>query len=199
MFIPKDFQIDNQEEILGFVSENPLGTFVTNQNLLQASHLPFLIENQGGTLVLECHLAKANQQASFKNGDESLIIFTGAQGYISSSVYEKVNAPTYNYQAVHFSGVLQKMSNQELLNHLQKLVSKQESGRKEQFSIDQMSEEMLNDYLAEIVGIRIEIKKIEAAYKLSQNRNNKDFHSIIEDLQKDSNNDALVKQMKKTR
>lgn len=199
MYIPKHFQLDNEEQIIQFVAENPLGTLITKQDSFQASHLPFLLEVQDEKVILECHLAKINQQTNFQNGEETLVIFTGAHGYISSSVYEKVNAPTYNYQAIHFSGLLQKMSTIQLLDHLQKLVTKQESKREKKFAIDQMPEEMLKDYLNEIVGIRIEVNKIEAAFKLSQNRSEKDFHSIIEDLKKDPINDALVKQMKKTR
>lgn len=199
MFIPKEFREEDEGVILSLVKENPLGTLVQSSPHLQACHLPFLLEKDGDELYLEAHLAKANLQAQFIDGESVLVIFTGAKGYVSSAVYEKVNAPTYNYQAVHFSGNIKRLHREELLNHLHKLVQTHEYGRSKQFSIEQMNAEMLIAYLDEIVGIRIKVSKIEAANKLSQNRSEKDFHAIVEDLRQEASNDALIAAMKKTR
>ncbi|MES2799365.1 MAG: FMN-binding negative transcriptional regulator [Bacteroidota bacterium] len=199
MYIPKSFEASNQEEIFEFLSAHSLGTFILSQPELQACHLPFIVNQHNGSFVLETHLAKANKQSQFTENENALVVFTGPNGYVSSSVYENVNAPTYNYQAVHISGIATKLTNDELLNHLTELVAKNETGRVKQFHINQMPAAMLSDYLNEIVGVRIVSTKIEVAFKLSQNRNQKDFNAIIDDLDANPANEALISAMKKTR
>jgi predicted FMN-binding regulatory protein PaiB len=50
-------------------------------------------------------------------------------------------------------------------------------------------------YFKEIIGFKITSYKTEAAFKLSQNRNEADFQAIIEDLKKDPSNHSLVRAM----
>lgn len=50
-----------------------------------------------------------------------------------------------------------------------------------------------------IVGFKIKIQEVQAAYKLSQNRNEKDYHNIIEKLSAEDgiNSKSLAEVMKK--
>ena len=43
-----------------------------------------------------------------------------------------------------------------------------------------------------IVGFKVKIHKIEAAYKMSQNRNEKDYNNIIEKLEDESNASSVA-------
>ena len=62
MYIPQHFAEHDQTEILRFIAANAFGTLVTVENGVPfASHIPFLLE-QGDTLTLSGHLAKANPQ-----------------------------------------------------------------------------------------------------------------------------------------
>ena len=62
MYIPKHFAEHDQAEILRFIAANAFGTLVTvDAGVPFASHIPFLLE-QGDTLTLSGHLAKANPQ-----------------------------------------------------------------------------------------------------------------------------------------
>ncbi len=54
----------------------------------------------------------------------------------------------------------------------------------------------MSAYRKEIIGIRVEIENIEGAFKLSQNRNARDIHSIITDLQENDQR-KLAEEMKK--
>jgi transcriptional regulator len=57
---------------------------------------------------------------------------------------------------------------------------------------------MIEAYKKEILGFRITSTRIEAAYKLSQNRNKEDHKRILADLEKDENNRSIVEAMKNT-
>jgi len=106
----------------------------------------------------------------------------GTHGYISSSVYHHMNVPTYNYQSVYLSGTTVRLNEEEFLTHLKELVHGFEDGRKQPLPFTHFPEKMIQGYLREIVGIRLIVDHMEGAYKLSQNRNQKDFDSIITDL-----------------
>ncbi len=110
------------------------------------------------------------------------MIVLGAHGYISSSVYTHVNVPTYNYESVHVSGKLEPLTESEMRNHLSKLVDSFESERENKLTMNQWPTDLIETYLQEIGGYRLEIQQLEAGFKLSQNRNEIDFNRILSDL-----------------
>ena len=68
-------------------------------------------------------------------------------------------------------------------------------------TIDHLSEEFLNREIKSIVGFEIEITDIQAASKLSQNRDEKNYKNIIDHLEKsgDLSSKELAIIMKKLR
>ncbi|MED2280814.1 FMN-binding negative transcriptional regulator, partial [Bacillus thuringiensis] len=60
---------------------------------------------------------------------------------------------------------------------------------------DKLSPTLLENELKGIVGFKIKVGDIQAAYKLSQNRNERDYSNIIDKLYDEGNPDA--KQMAK--
>lgn len=186
MYIPEAFEITDFPTILAFLQQHPFGILTVNglDGLPVASHLPFLVRNERETLILEGHLARANDLESYLHRElAATMIVNGAHGYVSSSVYEHVNVPTYNYQAVHLSGTIAVLKPAELLEHLKAVVGNFEANRDQPIDFDQWLPEMIESYMQEITGFRLTIFKIEAAFKLSQNRNDDDFDRIVADLQ----------------
>ena len=55
---------------------------------------------------------------------------------------------------------------------------------------------MMVRYNKEILGFRMNVSKIEAAFKLSQNRSHEDQNEIVEDLKKCSIHDNLIDAMR---
>ncbi len=67
------------------------------------------------------------------------------------------------------------------------------------FQITHFSREMIYSYKREIIGFKLIVENIEAAYKLSQNRNASDYSAIVKDLEKCpfENAKKLAEQMEK--
>ena len=202
MYIPADFLQSDINEIEQFLHDNSFGTIVsTNElHLPIASHLPFLIERKGEDFILEGHIAKANQQSDLlKKGKNVLLIFQGPNAYVSSAVYDHPNVPTWNYQSVHIYGSVEPMNGEELRTHLGKMVHHHEHKREQPLDYDSLPKEMLIDYSKDILGFRIKSYKLEAAYKLSQNRNDADHQHIIDDLSKDKKNRSIIEAMNRSK
>jgi transcriptional regulator len=203
MYIPKDFELKDQELILAFLEQHPFGSLAVNgpDGIPAIVHIPFTVEFVNPGNYLEFHVAKENTilSAISETGRGKMIVL-GSHGYISSSVYTHVNVPTYNYESVHVSGKIEQLTQSELKNHLTKLVDSFEANRKNKVHMSQWPTDMIDAYMQEIVGYRIEIQQLEAAFKLSQNRNEVDFNRILTDLNTGTANDQqLAEAMKQTK
>ena len=190
MYIPKEFKETNQAEILHFIGKNALGILVSSTGVFEplVSHIPFISSLKNDEIILEGHLAINNPHAEqIKNGKTALVIFQGPNAYISSSVYTHENVPTWNYQAVHLYGTVEILTKSELENHLSQAIDHFETERNNKLDYSKFSKSMLDNYLNEIIGLRLRTYKIEAAYKMSQNRNNTDFQNIVTDLSQSKN------------
>jgi transcriptional regulator len=202
MYIPKEFELKDQKSILEFLEQHTFGSLLVNgaDGFPAVVHIPFTCEFKDSTNYLEFHVAKENTIGEeLKGSNRGKMIVLGEHGYISSSVYTHVNVPTYNYQAVHASGSIQQLNQTELKSHLTKLVDQFEVERENQVRMNQWSADFIDAYLQGIVGYRIEINHLEAAFKLSQNRNEVDFNRIVADLNSGNNSEKqLAEVMKQT-
>lgn len=203
MYIPQQFKNENREEILKFIEENSFGILITKgQSRIIASHIPLhLSTNKDGNEILSGHLSKANEGwASFENNEEVLVIFPGQHTYISPSWYSHENVPTWNYIAVHVYGSIRIIEGEELLDSLKKLVNKYEKGSINPVTVEKMNPELVNREMKGIVGFEILINDLQAAYKLSQNRSEKDYDNIIDELSKnrsDPNSVGIAEEMRR--
>lgn len=199
MYTPKYFKVTNVEEIWNFVQENSFGTLITTvQEKPIATHLPMQIVKAGDDYYVTGHMAYGNPQwRTLEICENILVMFQGPHAYISSSWYEKENVPTWNYQAVHVYGKASILSEEELKQDLTKLLQKYEKHRKNPVLWDGLSPQLLNKELKGIVGFKIKVQEIQAAYKLSQNRNEEDYHNIIHKLyeEKDLNSHKMAEVM----
>jgi len=201
MYIPKYFKVKNVDEIFDFVQKNSFGTIVTTeQGKPIATHLPLQLIKEGDTYYITGHMAHGNPQwRTFEICDDVLVIFQGPHGYISSSWYEHENVPTWNYQAVHVYGQASILGEEELKQDLSELLEKYEKKRENPVSWDKLSPQLIESQLKGIVGFKIKVQEVQAAYKLSQNRNEEDYHNIVEKLQGEENLNShqLAEVMKK--
>jgi len=58
-----------------------------------ATHLPFLVKETEGQVIISSHFAKANPQSADIIDNRALVIFTEPHAYISPKNYER--KPTY--------------------------------------------------------------------------------------------------------
>lgn len=118
------------------------------------------------------------------DGAEILTIFQGPHGYVSPSLYAThPSVPTWNYTAVHVYGRASLVTDpQSLRAMLETLVARHEAGRETPWSMDGLQPGYVDGMLRRIVGIEIEVSRIESKHKLSQNRSRVDRTRVIEAL-----------------
>ncbi len=197
MYTPAHFANQNKEELLDFVRSNSFGVIVSSGELIGASHLPLDL-TQDGT-KLSGHFSKANPQGkSLRNGDDVLCIFNGPHAYISSSWYDHENVPTWNYIAVLVRGKINLIQGEALYKRLSDMVDKYETSSANPVSLKGMSPDYVDKHMRGIIGFDVEINSIEGVYKLSQNRDKKNYESIITELERrdDVQSKAIAAEMR---
>lgn len=187
MYIPKQFKVNDFDEVREFLRQHAFGTLVTTRKGRPiATHLPFQFTKEQEDYYLTGHMAYGNPQwRTFEHSEEVLAMFQGPHAYISSSWYEQENVPTWNYQSVHIYGTPQLLSGQELEHDLSELLNKYEKHREHAVLWDTLSPGLLEKELKGIVGFKIRVTEIQAANKLSQNRNEADYRNIVQKLQEE--------------
>jgi transcriptional regulator len=191
MYIPASNAEHRPEVMFAFIDAHPLAALVTTSaEGMIATHLPLLLDRSRGSQgTLQGHLARANpQHARVSAGDEVLVIFTGPDAYVTPSFYPskarhgKV-VPTWNYVAVHAYGTLRFLHDREEMHrHLERLTSRHEEGRPRPWSPSDAPEGYVDQLLGAIVGVEIEITRLEGKWKMSQNRPAEDVDGVIDGL-----------------
>jgi transcriptional regulator len=200
MYRPPRYRKDDPEFIKAFIKQHPFATFITKGENLAATHIPVLMEEGNDRWQLFGHIANHNTQIeNIKDGEEALIIFNGADAYVSSSWYEKIDISTWDYSAVHVNAVIRKQSKEELKNSLQKLVTKFENDQKQPIYFKDLPKEMLDEHLPLITGFWLEPVKVQGVAKLHQGSEKQDVENSIEHLENSDNpNDVeLSKEIRK--
>ncbi|MFM9533847.1 MULTISPECIES: FMN-binding negative transcriptional regulator [Lysinibacillus] len=203
MYVPKYYKVSDLEEIKEFIQHNSFATIVSiRKGKPIAAHIPVLLKKIEDDYYLTGHLAYGNPLwKTFEEVQDILVIFNGPHAYISSSWYEHENVPTWNYQAVHVYGKASLIEGIALEQDLTSLLEKYESFRENPVLWDKLSPELLQQEMKGIKGFKIKVEEVQAAYKLSQNRNASDYANIIKELYKEENPhaDAVAEAMKKNR
>jgi transcriptional regulator len=172
MYVPKINQIDDQAELLAYMRSYSFAALATaGAGGLMATHLPFVIEEEGGRITLLAHMAKANPQwRDFAADADGLVIFMQPHAYVSPRLYDsRQNVPTWNYVAVHAYGRPLLIEERGAKLELQKkLIHQYDEGYLEQMA--ELSDSYLDARLAAIVSFSLEVTRIEARYKLSQDK-----------------------------
>jgi transcriptional regulator len=177
--------------MLDYMEAHPLATLVTSSGEgLIATHLPLLVDRTRGAYgTLAGHIARANpQQRQAREGDEALVIFSGDDAYITPSFYpskarEGKVVPTWNYIAVHAYGALHYVTDPVALRrHLEALTSRHEAPRDQPWSVNDAPASYIERQMGAIVGVEIEITRLEGKWKMSQNRAAEDIDGVVAGL-----------------
>ena len=207
MYTPRSFAIDDLHEMHQQILGTRLAMVVTHgEQGLQASHLPLLFSpDQGANGTLYGHFARANPQwKELQNGAEALVIFAGADAYISPGFYPskaehgKV-VPTWNYVAVHAYGTADVFTDADrLLSLVSGLTDRHEAGRAQPWTVADAPADYIDGMLKAIVGFALPIQRLEGKRKLSQNRSAADIAGVREGLaaSPDAHDQALAHLMR---
>lgn len=194
MYIPSSFAEEDVSTLHAFVEAHPLATLVTavgGAEGLFATHLPLLLDRTTGRFGrLVGHIARANPHARqlASEANESLVIFTGPDAYITPAWYATKAetgrvVPTWNYVAVHAYGRVTLNSDPGFLRpHLEMLTRKHEPNRGGTWEVSDAPDEYLAQQLRAIVGVEITIERLEGKWKMSQNRSGADIDGVVRGL-----------------
>ncbi|HEX8594144.1 MAG TPA: FMN-binding negative transcriptional regulator [Pseudomonas sp.] len=191
MYMPAAFKDDDIASLHELMEHARLAILVTHDGgEMQASHLPLLLDpEQGAYGTLYGHLAKANPQSqALANGAQVMVIFPGADAYVSPSFYAakaehgKV-VPTWNYVAVHAYAIPEAFVDAErLLKVVSGLTDKHEAGRASPWAVNDAPADYIEKMLGAIVGFALPIDRLEGKRKLSQNRSAADIKGVHDGL-----------------
>ena len=176
--------------------DHPFATLITpHAGEPNITHLPLLhvadCEPHG---TLFGHFARANPHATHAAEAESIAVFHGPHAYVSPSWYgDPVNAvPTWNYTVVHAHGTIQLAAEPaETRAILDALINRFEALRAKPWKVA-MDAAKLDALVRAIVGFRLRIKRVDAKFKLSQNRTPEDQHRVADALAVDGYADAAA-------
>ena len=189
MYVPAHFAMDDPQvnELLVNHGAADLIT-VTSQGLL-ATMLPFVFDPAVGPHgALLGHVARNNEQWKVPAQGESLVIVRGPDAYISPGWYQSKTehgrvVPTWNYVTAHVYGRLVVHDDPAWVEGLvRRLTAKHEASMAAPWSVDDAPERFVAGQLRAIVGVELEITRIEAKAKLSQNRPEADVAGVVEGL-----------------
>lgn len=188
MYVPRHFQEADPERMRALMRRNDFALLIAGRDdgAPEAAHLPFLLEEGGPHGTLVAHMARANPLWKlFQPGKQVLVTFQGPHGYISPSWYaEPGSVPTWNYAAVHAYGVPKIVADAARSRAiLDTLVHTYESGFEKPWRTAD-HEAIVNKMLPGIVAFEIPIDRIEAKWKLSQNKSAADRAGAIAALER---------------
>ena len=183
MYIPTAFAGKDVDTLHALIDDYGFASLVSmTPDGIVATHLPVMLDrSRGAQGTLVAHFARANPHGRSLDGADVLAIFVGPHGYISPSWYEQhPSVPTWNYAAVHAYGRARLINDGARLDAIVKqLVAQYEAGRPKPWSADVLPKDYMTGMLRGIVGLDIEITRLEGKLKLSQNRNAVDRRNVI--------------------
>lgn len=186
MYLRPAFVETDLDRIEGLVRANPFGLLITHgPDGMDASHIPFAVERAGDRLVLIGHLAKPNAQCARFEGGAALAIFSGPHAYIAPSWYKtQPSVPTWDYSAVHIHGTLEPVVDHMAM--LDQLAAEDPGG----FDARDLPDRYRDAMFAGIRSFRLPAARIEAQWKMSQNRSIEDRLGVIAGLREQGLHDV---------
>ncbi len=144
------------------------------------THVPLILDRsrgEHGTLI--GHMDRSNPQAQHLDGEPVLAVFHGPNGYISPSVYESSQLPTWNFVAVHAKGVTRRMATQDELIAAFVALSRH-ADRTPTPRWVEPQDPRIGRLIDFVIGFEIAITSLEGKFKLSQDRDARDRGLVLE-------------------
>lgn len=199
MYQPPHFREDRLDVKQALIAAHPLGLLISaDADGILANPIPFQLDaarSPKGTL--QAHLSRANPQwKALSEGASALVVFQGAQSYVTPSWYETKRetgkvVPTWNYAIVQIRGIVRVLDDVDWLHaQIRRLTEMQEGRRSEPWAVDDAPETFLNAQVKGIVGLEIEITEIDGKWKVSQNRPEADRSGVAQGLDAETSRSA---------
>jgi len=180
------FKEKDPAKVLQFVREHPFAflTGCSAENKPVATQVPVFIDERDGKLYLSGHIMRnTDHHKAFEHNPNVLAVFTGAHTYVSASWYDdKQQGSTWNYMSVHAKGVVRLLDEQALRDVLKRTTTHFENNPHSGANFDDIPETYIQRMVKAIVAFEVEVQEMDNVFKLSQNRNEKSYDTIISKL-----------------
>lgn len=174
LYCPAHFAVGEKAAALDVMRQHPLATVISalpGADEPQVSHLPLVAEERGEAVHLHGHLARANPHwQHWRDGLRMLAVFHGPDAYVSPFNYQaRAAVPTWNYVVVHASGrVLLHDDPESKEVVLKRLIDAHDVPYRQRW--DELDHDFRERMKEAIVAFEIVVERIDAKFKLSQNR-----------------------------
>lgn len=193
MYVMSHFTEKDLVEVTVFMKAHPFITLIGNEGAKSvATQVPILIKEENGQLILRGHIMrKTDHHLAFEKNEDVLAMFIGPQCYISASWYdERGHGGTWNYMTVHTKGKIKLLDDNATIQLLTDLTHRFEEKEPVPELVENMTKEYLNSNVKAITAFEISIHSLHPIFKLSQNRNDESYQTIVNKLSQQSNYQA---------
>jgi len=178
------FTVAEVGPILDHLRTYPLATlFARPEGRMLVAQVPVLARERDGGLVLDFHLSRANALAGFiEGGFDAVAVSMGPEAYVSPDWYVSSDqVPTWNYMSVEAEGAVSSLDEADLIALLDDLSAQEEArlAPKPAWTRGKMSHGRFDAMMRGIVGARLCVNRLEASFKLSQNKSAVDRDGVI--------------------
>jgi transcriptional regulator len=192
VYTPAHFAVD-EESAAAFLAGIRAADLVTmTEQGLVATFLPWLFDRDRGERgALVGHVARKNDQWRQPAVGQALVIAHGEDGYVTPSWYPSKTehgrvVPTWNYTTAHVYGELVVHDDPAWVDWLvRRLTERHESVRATSWSVDDAPPAFHAGQVRAIVGVELLIDRVEAKFKMSQNRSADDIDGVVAGLAAD--------------
>ena len=201
MYQPPIFKEERLDIMHDLIRSNNFCTLVTSvDDNLSAEHIPMMLHSEIGDFgTLRGHVSKGNPLwKTVGDGCAALAVFMGPDHYISPNWYpskkeHQKEVPTWNYAAVHVHGELKVTTDADwLLAMLHNMTDHHEKDEAVPWKVTDAPEKFVTQQLKGIVGIEIEITRLEGKVKAGQNKKEQDIIGAVDNLTTISTDEALA-------
>ena len=189
MYIPKEFEVTDEEKLFDVVDQSGLATLVSAAEGVPAATLaPFVsTRDPSGRRRLWGHLARVNPQAQAVLDERCvLVVFRGPDAYVSPSWYEdSPNVPTWNFVVVQAGGTARPVPAEDPAARwiLERTVEKYEAGLPRPWRLDEAPDAYVQELLPHVVAFELEVSTLRGQFKLSQNQPRENRLGVIRALE----------------
>jgi predicted FMN-binding regulatory protein PaiB len=187
MSAPDRFAARSPQDLADLAHGHPLAWLCSaGPEGLVSTPLPLLpvFADDGRVVAVEGHFARRNVQvAALRAQPRATVLWLGVQGYVSPSwMTDRTQAPTWNYATAQLQVDVRFDDGPDgILRHLRELSERQEAGRPNAWSIDEMGPRFAQ--LAQrVIAFRAEVVDCRQRYKLGQDERDDVFADIVTGL-----------------
>lgn len=149
------------------------------------SHVPFLLDEDGANVWL--HLVRSNPIVRcLQEPHSAKIAVSGPDSYISPDWYGVIDqVPTWNYVAVHVSGQLEMLPQEDLHAILDRQSAQFEKklAPKRPWKTEKMSDGVMDRMMRAIAPCRMRVSSVDGTWKLNQNKTDAVRHSAADHVE----------------